>query len=302
MADDCPPRFVTSRAWSESYGGSLVETARQLGLVCPCGGCESLMPWQVMVADGALAHAAGRLLHRDVRITVPRQSGKTTLMLSAFVRRMLSAPRQNVAYGAQTRLAARGKLLDTFWPIIEGSPLRELFKSPYRAMGSESLRTVNGSKLILLSAEESAGHGETLDFVVLDECWAMGPAVEQAVRPAMVTRPNAQMWQLSTAGNAKSVWWRQQVEAGRLAAETGASGSLAYFEWSASRDVDVSDPSSWRGFMPALGHTITEDVVADDLTAMPASEWRRAYANQWPDESDEGWAVIPQDIWKAAAT
>jgi len=298
---DCPPRYAMRRTSRDTYGPALVATAKQLGLVCPCGRCESLMPWQVLVADGALEHVAGRLLHRNVRVTVPRQSGKTTLMLSAFVRRMLATPRQTVAYGAQTRLAARAKLLETFWPIIEGSPLRPMFERPYRAMGSESLQTVNGSRLVLLSAEETAGHGETLDFVVLDECWAMGPAVEQAVRPAMVTRPNAQMWQLSTAGNAKSAWWRDQVDAGRLATETGADSRLAYFEWSCPTDVDASDPATWPSFMPALGHTINEEIVQADMDVMKATEWRRAYANQWPDESDEGWAVIPQDVWGASA-
>jgi hypothetical protein len=33
---------------------------------------------------------------------------------------------------------------------------------------------------------------------------------------------------------------------------------------------------------------------------MSLPEWRRAYANQWPDESDQGWAVIPRDVWMAA--
>jgi hypothetical protein len=33
---------------------------------------------------------------------------------------------------------------------------------------------------------------------------------------------------------------------------------------------------------------------------MKLSEWRRAYANQWPDETDEGWKVIPRDVWQAA--
>lgn len=295
------PRYASRRSALPTYGPALVATASQLGLVCPCGRCESLMPWQVLVADGALEHDAGRLVRRNVRVTVPRQSGKTTLMLSAFVRRMLATPRQTVAYGAQTRLAARSKLLDTFWPIIEGSSLRPMFDPPYRAMGSESLRAVNGSRLVLLSAEESAGHGETLDFVVLDECWAMGPAVEQAVRPAMVTRPNAQMWQLSTAGPAKSVWWRSQVDAGRLAVETGADSRLAYFEWSCPADIDPTDPEAWPTFMPALGHTITAEVVQADMDAMQPSEWRRAYANQWPDESDEGWTVIDRDLWGSAA-
>ena len=257
------------------------------------------MPWQELVADTALEHDGGRLAYRDVVVTVPRQSGKTTLLLAAVVHRMLAAPGQRIAYGAQTRLAARGKLFDTLWPMLRRSPLGGLFRL-VRGMGAESLRCSNGSLLTLLSTEESAGHGETLDLVVLDECWALTSATEQAVRPALVTRPNGQLWSLSTAGTERSAWWRGKVEAGRLAATSALDGGVAYFEWSAADGVEVGDPEAWGSFMPALGHTINEDVVAADLAAMAPAEWRRAYANQWPDESDDGWSTIDRDAWRAA--
>lgn len=284
-----PPRFATARSGRATYGPALVDTAGHLG--------HRLMPWQELVASAGLEHDGGRLAYRDVVVTVPRQSGKTTLMLAAVAHRMLAAPGQRIAYGAQTRLAARGKLFDTFWPMLHRSPLGGLFRLT-RGMGTESLRASNGSMVMLLSTEQSAGHGETLDLVVLDECWAMTAAVEQAVRPALVTRPNGQLWMLSTAGTDRSAWWRSKVEAGRLAAGAGLDG-MAYFEWSAAEGTDVSDPETWEAFMPALGHTIDQAVVAADMAAMAPTEWRRAYANQWPDESEEGWAVVDRDAWKA---
>lgn len=291
MAGSCPPRFATGRSGRSTYGGALVGTASRLG--------ATFMPWQEVVADTALEHEAGRLAYRDVVVTVPRQSGKTTLLLAAVVHRMLAAPGQRIAYGAQNRLAARGKLFDTLWPLLRRSPLGGLFRLT-RGMGAESLRCSNGSLLTLLSTEESAGHGETLDLVVLDECWALTSATEQAVRPALVTRPNGQLWMLSTAGTDRSAWWRSKVEAGRLAVTSDLDCGGAYFEWSAPEGADVSDPELWSSFMPALGHIIDEDVVAADLAAMAPGEWRRAYANQWPDESQEGWAVVDRDAWKAA--
>lgn len=287
----CPPRFGTQRSDRETHGRALRATAARLGL--------ELMPWQADLADVALEHVAGKLSYRDVEITVPRQSGKTTLMLTAIVHRLLASSDQVAAYGAQTRLAARSKLFDTLWPMIRRSDLATMFRL-VRATGQESLRCSNGSRLVLLSAEESAGHGETLDLVVLDECWAMSAATEQAARPAMATRRNAQMWMLSTAGTMKSEWWRQKVEGGRLASQT-ADARTAYFEWSAGPDTDVFDSSQWWDFMPALGHTIDEEVVRTDMAIMPVQEWRRAYANQWPDESAEGWAVINQEVWGASS-
>jgi hypothetical protein len=54
---------------------------------------------------------------------------------------------------------------------------------------------------------------------VLDECWALDAAAEQAVRPTMATRGNGQLWMLSTARHERSTFWRSKVDAGRIAAE-----------------------------------------------------------------------------------
>lgn len=289
----CPPRFGTPRAVARlTHGPALGEIARRLGV--------ELMPWQRDLAAVALEHSAGRMAYRDVAVTVPRQSGKTTLMLALIIHRLLAAPAQNVAYGAQTRLAARGKLMDTLWPWLRSTDLAPMFRLS-RGTGSETLYCKNGSKLKLLSTEESAGHGETLDLVVLDECWAMTQSVEQATRPAMATKRNAQIWMLSTAGTTKSSWWRSKTEAGRLQTETGTGKGLAYFEWSAGPDQDPFDRSTWPSFMPALGHTIDADIVESDLAVMAPNEWLRAYANLWPDETGAGWGVIQEDVWSQSA-
>lgn len=69
----------------------------------------------------------------------------------------------------------------------------------------------------------------------------------------MATRGNGQLWMLSTAGHERSTFWRAKVDAGRNAAEVGLTEGLAYVEWSATDDVDVTDPATWSSFMPALG-------------------------------------------------
>jgi phage terminase large subunit-like protein len=259
-----------------------------------------LLPWQSLVADRALEHAGGQLAYRDVAVGTPRQSGKSTLVLSLIVFRMLSAPGQRVVYGAQTRLAARTKLFDTWWPRVRRSALGGMFTLS-RATGAEALRCSNGSSLSLMSTDESAGHGETVDLGVLDECWALDAASEQSLKPAMSTRSNAQLWALSTAGTARSLFWRSKVDQGRTAAALGITEGSAFFEWSAGDDVDVTDPTVWPEFHPALGFTIAAETIAADLRAMPLSEWRRAYCNQWLDDVDSsGWAVIPRDAWEAA--
>jgi phage terminase large subunit-like protein len=266
--------------------------ARNLGL--------DLLPWQRMVLSVALERARGRPAYRDALVSVPRQSGKSTMVLALIVWRMTEFPGSRVMYGAQTRAAARLKMLESWWPRLVASPLAGDLKL-YRQFGSESVTHANGSVLQLLSASESAGHGETVDLAVVDEAWVHRDArVEQAVRPAMVTRRDAQLWALSTAGTWRSEWWKGKLDAGRAAAEMGVDEGVCCFDWSAPDDANPADPATWRRCMPALGRLADEQTVRADLAAMGLEEFRRAYLNQWPDPAREGWKVFSEQAWARA--
>jgi phage terminase large subunit-like protein len=287
------PRWATERTPErDTFAPDAVKVAEALGF--------DLLPWQRAVLDVALEHEDGRLMFRDVLVSVPRQSGKTTLELVRVVWRLLAAP-VHVSYGAQTRLAARQKLLDDWLPIIRRSRLSGTF-AVSRATGQEALRSSNGSICRVISSDESAGHGETLSTVVLDEAWALDDTVEQATRPAMSTKVNGQLWAVSTPGTSRSLWWRGKVEQGRAAVEEGRTEGTAFFEWSAEPGADLRDPAVWRRCMPALGHTVEEQTIAADIAAMKPAEARRAYLGQWLDESDDaGWETVSRATWKATA-
>ena len=286
-----PPRWATERTDRPTYGPMVAEVADALGL--------PLLPWQRQVVDTALEHDSGRLVYRDVAVAVPRQSGKTTLTLALVVWRLLAA-RTTAVYGAQSRLSARQKVLDDWWPIIAGSPLAKRF-SVSRATGQEALRGPFGAICRVISSDETAAHGQTLNLAVVDEAWAVEQAVEQAVRPAMVTRKNAQAWLVSTAGTARSTWWRSKVELGREAVAAGRTSGLAFFEWSADPGADLSDPEIVRSFHPAVDETIDVHTVVADVGSMKPAEARRAYGNVWANEDDStGWRVVDRDAWQAA--
>jgi phage terminase large subunit-like protein len=287
------PRWATERTARATLGGAVADVARGLNV--------HLLPWQQTVVDVAYEPVDGSLAYRDVTLSTPRQSGKSTLLLAVIAHRLLATPDQVVVYGAQSRAEARKRLLDVWWPRIRRSRLRGAFEGVTRQIGAEALRACNGSVMYLLSSEESSGHGDTVNLAVLDEGWSLEAHTEQAVRPSMVTKANAQLWCVSTAGTARSVWWRAKVDTGREAAEAGRSDAFAYFEWSAPADADPNDPEVWAAAMPALGETVDVDTVRQDQAAMPRGEFARAYLNQWPDELDEhGWQVIDRHLWLGA--
>jgi phage terminase large subunit-like protein len=273
------------------------DLARQTGLIAAELGFR-LMPWQQAVL--AVATELGedkKLAYRQAGVTVPRQSGKSTLMLCLMCCYALGRPGTRIIYTAQTRLDARRMLLDEWWPRIAASRLGQVVKAR-RGYGTEALMFANGSRLSLVSSSQKAGHGDSVDLFVLDEAWAQGDdRLEQALRPAMITRPDPQLFICSTAGTDASAYLRSKVADGRARAELGVTDTACYFEWSAADDADPSDPQVWAGCMPALNITASPAAVAADYELMARAEFRRAYLNQWPEVARPGWAEISQERW-----
>jgi phage terminase large subunit-like protein len=287
-----PARWATKRTRRTTYGRKVAEVATALGL--------ELLPWQRQVLDVALEHRRGQLAYRDVVVSVPRQSGKSVLMLMVIIHRLLASHCSAVC-GAQSRLEARQKMLLDRWPMIRGSSLSKLF-AVSRATGQESLFALGGtgSRCRVISSDATAAHGQTASLGVLDEAWSLDEVAEQATRPSLVTKSNGQLWIASTAGTAKSLWWRDKVQTGREAAETGRTSGLCYFEWSAEPGADLTDPAVLRSFHPAIGKTIALETILSDIAAMSPAEAARAYGNVQADELGGGWDVFSEEDWARA--
>lgn len=298
---NCLPRWSTQRTGRRTLGGKVARIAELLG--------TPLMPWQRHVADIALelqdvvdletGEVVERLAYREIRLTVPRQSGKTTLMLAAMAHRCIAmGDRQRVSYTAQTGKDARLKWEDEHIPVLERSPFAPLMKVR-KTNGSEAIRWSNGSLWSLLATTETAGHGAQLDLGVIDEAFALqDDRLEQAMKPAMITRSQPQLWIVSTAGTNDSLYLNDKIDDGRLRAAAGDTRSVAYFEWSAPDDAKIDDEAVWRACMPALGITVPIEAVRSDFESMREPEFRRAYLNQRQDRlASQPWQVISEDLW-----
>lgn len=260
------------------------------------------MPWQRQVADvGGELLDNGLPAYREVTIGVPRQEGKTTLLLAWKIQRALGWAKilgrpQAIRYSAQTALDAREKLIDDLVPILEQHRRTLGIARIRRANGSEAVIWKNGSNIKLLSSSEDSGHGRTVDLGVEDELFADHDfRRDQALFPAMATRAHGQILNASTAGTAESIAWNTKVARGRAAVEAGETTGLAYFEWSADPDEDdPADPATWWSCMPALGRTITLEVVEHAYQNMKLEEFKRAWLNI-PTSAAE--RVIPESVW-----
>lgn len=287
----CRPRFATERSPErETFGPAIAAVAERLG--------QPFMPWQRMVADvgGEIDPATGLPAYRNVVVTVPRQSGKTVLLLAWMIQRALGwGEPQRIAYSAQTGNDARKKLVEDWVPLLDPRKSKLGISRILTGMGNEAISFRNGSRIVLLASSEDSGHGKTLDQAVKDEFFAdYDDRRDQALIPAMATRAAAQVLTASTMGTDDSVPLNNLVTLGRQAVLDGQRQGVAYFEWSAGEDDDLDDPASWWRFMPALGHTQTPQVIADAKALLKPGEFRRAFGNI-ATKSDE--RVIPTAAW-----
>ncbi|NUP16555.1 MAG: terminase [Streptomyces sp.] len=299
----CPPRWGTPRHPDRpSLGPKLWKVMAKLG--------APPMPWQKYVSDVALEidPDTGLFAHREVGLSVSRQQGKTELTLGAQVHRALAWPRQNIVYAAQTRGMARQRWEDEFWEKISSSDLARLARIR-KSNGNEAiLWPGKRSRMGITANTEKAGHGPPLDLGFIDEAFAHeDDRLEQAFSPAMLTRAMAQLWWASAGGTTKSVWLNKKREKGReliealfaaLAQDPAAVRPRAcYFEWYAPEDMDRADPATWRATLPALGYTVTEEVIRAELEKMDPAEFDRAYLNRTRKPTPPTDPNVPKAAW-----
>jgi hypothetical protein len=252
-----------------------------------------LMEWQRLVLDRGLQRDpdTGIYRHRTVVVTVPRQNGKSVLVQSLMAERVLQHGTTS-AMTAQSLQAARSILFDPLAFAFERLSRDDYGVKVRHAAGQESLTLQErGSRVVVLSPSEKSGHGYSLDLAVVDEAWVHGDLrLAQALGPTQIARPNPQLWIVSTAGTAASLWLRQMVEAGE-------AGEVAYFCWTSPPEHDAADPASWAEANPAYGATITEAALRAAYQSMSESEFVRAHLNRWT--AGDSAAAIPLDKWLA---
>lgn len=223
----------------------------------------------------------GTYAYQVVVVTVPRQSGKTTLLGALLTERCIMQDDHGAFYTAQTGKDAKERWNDLV-KLISASPLRGQVKVR-RSQGSERLEFPNGSAFRVFAPTADSLHGYTPPTVCLDEAFAYdeetGEELLAAIEPAQQTLPHRQLWVVSTRGTAASVFLHRWIEAGKA----GAPG-VALFDWGASDDQDPRDPDDLVAFHPALGLPpgMGTGVTAEAILSskLKPSEYERAYGNR----------------------
>jgi hypothetical protein len=286
-----PPRYATPRDETRrTTGPGVAKIMAALGW--------PPMPWQVYAATvGGEVSPLGIYARSLIVVSVPRQSGKSALMLGKKVHRCLARPEQKTWFTAQKGKDATDLYRELVARVLR-SPLAQYVhgKPAYRG-GAECLTFVNGSTLRPFAPGRDALHGKQSDDDDIDEGWAFDPVqgadLFQAITPTHSTRPGAQTWVWSTRGDAASTWFHDLIDAAR------DNPAMALFDWGIPADLEPT-PENVAAHHPAVGHTQTLDGLrAAQTSVRNPAEYARAFGNLATGARE---LVIPVAAWEAART
>lgn len=256
------------------------------------------MAWQRLAADVALErNPDGSFAYRTVVISVPRQSGKTTLLRAIAVQQMLAHARRELYYTAQTGKDARARWQQLVERIETDRVLRAKFEIRKSAGDSAIRHRRLRSKFGPFAPTAESLHGYTPHTVMIDEAFSQseleGQMLMGAIKPSQQTLRDPQLYLVSTKGTAASTWFHGWVDA----AAKGEPG-IALIDYGADDETDIYDPETWETFHPVAGEPLwplVRNAIADDAATMPRSEYERAYGNRPTLTAGH---IIPPDLWR----
>lgn len=238
-----------------------------------------------------------------------RQNLKTGLLKQAAVGWLFVTDERLIVWSAHEMDTTRQAHGDLQTLITESPALaKRLPATPnqgiYDANGQERIELATGQVLRFKARTLSGGRGLSGDKVILDEGFALKPAMMGALLPTMTARPAGQVIYASSAGKADSAVLRDVRDRGR----DGASPRLSYLEWLApKRDCAeprcthpkhgaegcaLDDEALWRAANPTITTgRISIQTIADLRQELPPEEFARECLGWW-DEADDGTAAI----------
>lgn len=275
-----------------------IERARVLRRAAVADARQAIADRDYTAARAAVARAQRARVpwrYEVVAVLVPRQAGKTVLMRAVTVDRALTSSSSDLFTTAQLGKDATARWHD-MREAVQSDPVLAGAVRVRASQGSESLTFPNGSAIRPFAPSEKSIHGWSPPFVGVDEAWAFdaaqGEALDAAIRGAMLTRADKQLWVISAAGTDDSEWLLGMVQRGRASIGDPAA-KIAYFEWSVPDGVDLASDEA-ASFHPALGELIDLPGWHAEREALSSGVFARNMANRWTRTSE---SVVDLDLY-----
>lgn len=220
------PRGARANSWED-----VADLSATAGIV--------LDGWQETILRAAMGERRDATwAAKRVGVTVPRQNGKSQLLVSRALAGALLFGEKKIVISAHQQDTAR-EAFSKLMEIIEDEAngwLRERVKPGgiMQALNREAVKFANGATIQFKARSGAGGKGFSSDCLMLDEAQILGSRAWTSINSTMSAMPNPQVWLLGTAPQEEDD--STVFESVRAAAIEGKSTSAAWCEWGADRE------------------------------------------------------------------
>lgn len=273
---DTPPRITSVCPSVATWGPYAGELAAYLGV--------PLDDWQQAVLDCWLAMDELGHLPVTVGLTVPRQSGKSTLLLVREVWSLLRGETvASTAHQVKTASAHFDRLMSVFGyprdPRPDHPELNRLVRRAVGGDGRQMLDLTTGGSLFVQARQRGAARGRSVDLLTLDEAQDIGEDTMSALSPTTSASPNAQvLWTGTVPGPHDDGVSFARVR--DIALDGGAPG-LMWSEWSPDPGADLEAEETLAATNPGLYRMNRASIDSERVNLSPEA-FARERLGLWP--------------------
>ncbi|MDL9938693.1 terminase large subunit [Gordonia sp. ABSL1-1] len=260
------------------------------------------LPWQAASLIGILRRAAdGMWTHPDVLLLVPRQNGKTLILVLRCLfglfllneKIVFSSQRWQTSKNTYKRLSA----------IIKSRPsLNKRVVANSMAPGSAYIELASGAQITFITRSNDSGRGlDEVDLVIYDEAYNLTESETSGLSWTQMASKNPQTIYASSAANAE-----QHINCAVLAGQRRRGlehGAGLYFAEYMAPDGDWDDLETARQANPSFGVIQTDAKMLKEIRAVRTAAARRSFEVEalgrgiWPTDGESHEAIIDAEAW-----
>ena len=281
------PKGARANSWED-----VADLSAQAGIV--------LDGWQELILGAAMGERADATwAAKRVGVSVPRQNGKSQLLVARALAGVLLFGEKKIVISAHQQDTAR----ETFSKMVEileadgNAWLMERVRPNgiMNAINREAVKFKNGATVQFKARTGAGGRGFSSDCLLLDEAQRLKRAAWVSINSTMSAMPNPQVWLLGTPPTPEDEG--DVFESIRSAAIDGVSTAAAWAEWGADpQDPALAElrrtPRVWTDGVeglcwsanPAWNARMNQDVVQGEFESYTPEEFMQDRLGMWASE------------------
>lgn len=261
-----------------------------------------LYDWQKTVFRRWVAEDEnGRLVNIDCGLSVPRQNGKTELIVARIIYGIIFRKVQGLFTAQkQKTVDVVVKRVQDFFYESRHEEIFNLLTPRFRKKprNYDYIEFENGARYDFITRTRMGGLGTTNDELISDEAADMTDDHQAALLPTISA---------ARGGNPQSIYCGTPPMAStvgevfaRLRKQIIKTGKGAWTEWSVDCITDPNDIEAWYKANPSLGKTLIREVIESEARALSIDDFNRMRLGWWSGVEDK--RAIPKAKWDKCFT